>query len=383
MTIQLAIANSYGIAMASDRHVYRGGEARSTGRDVKLLRLGTRVPAAMMASGPLAMFDLPVSRLALSMQRAIEAAEPAATPEALAEAVLAVLDRPLPCAAGRGREEADAEVLAATAELVLERALGAGGGGAARGLQRILAEIEQAAACRGEATLRAVGHAVWNAHASRLCGTFGKPSLVAAIREAPELCGRAVVGALTRDWGKPSDLFLTIGMCCPATGVPVLVSLRLWRGIGQRLHAVSRFTTDYEALWRSSRTVVVAQGSGRPLIEAMVDGISDEHWRRMSATERDAVGPAMGARWDQTHDRIGVSSVAELGAIAAGLVRGAEAVGYLTREGEGTIAPVDCLVLTPYGTTACGLPAGAAPADAAMAEAPTRSAFPSLAVEVV
>jgi hypothetical protein len=39
-------------------------------------------------------------------------------------------------------------------------------------------------------------------------------------------------------------------------------------------------------------------------------------------------------------------------------VRGAEVVGYLTREGEGSVAGVDGLVLTPRGVDACVLDAG-------------------------
>jgi hypothetical protein len=363
MTIQLALANSYGIAMASDRHVYRGAEPRSTGREVKLLRLRTAVPAALMASGPLAVFDVPVSRLALPLEHAITAAQQHGRPESLADAVLDVLDRPLPGELAGG-ENADAQVLGLTAEQVLERACTAEQT-PARGLERVLAEIERASACRNEAEIRHAAHATWAAHAARLPESLAKPRHAAVMREAPELCGRAVVGALTRDWRKLADLFLTIGMCCPTTGVPVVVSLRLWRGIGRRLHFVSRFTRDYETLWRSSRTVAVAQGSGRPLIEAMIDGIADDHWRRMPGPERDAVGREMGARWDRTHDRIAVSSLGELGALASGLVRGAEAVGYLTREGEGTVAPIDCMVLTPYGVGDHGLE-GAVPASASL-----------------
>jgi hypothetical protein len=356
MTIQLTIANTYGIAMASDRHVFRDGETRSTGRDVKLYRLRTPAPAAMRTSGPLAIFDVPVARLVLPLARAITAAQAEGTPEALAEAVLDVFDSPLP-GAPSGRDVADAQVLGATAERVLKRALDAGD--PRRGLEQVLAEIERATACRGEAVLREAGKMVWGAHSLHLLDTLGKPALAAAMRAAPELCGRAVIGALTHDWGQPSDLFVTVGMCCPATGVPVLVALRLWRGIGRRLHAVSRFATDYEVLWRATRTVFVAQGSGRPVIEAMMDGVADAHWQRMSRAEQEEVGPEMSARWDRAHDRLGVSSVAELGALAAGLVRGAEAVGFLTRDSEGTIAPVDCVVLTPHGVLGDGLPAGA------------------------
>ena len=370
MTIQLAIANTYGISMASDRHVFRGAEPRSTGRDAKLFCLRTSVPAAMMASGPLAVFEVPVARLALPLAREIEAARAEGTPEALARAVLAVFDRPLP-GAPASRDEADAQVLGATAALVLERALNAGRD-PAHGLARVLEEIERAAACRGEAELRETCAALWSAHASRLPEALGKPGFAAALRAAPELCGRAVIGALTRDWGRPSDLFVTVGLCCPATGVPVLVALRLWCGVGRRLHAVSRFAADHEALWRSTRTVFVAQGSGRPVIEAMVDGMADEHWRRMSKPERDAIGADMGVRWDRAHDQLGVSSVSELGALAAGLVRGAEAVGYLTRDGEGTIAPVDCLVLTSDGVDAASLPGGPDPLWGAAQGAKTR-----------
>jgi len=354
MTIQLAIANTYGIAMASDRHVFRRAEPRSTGRDAKLFRLRTSIPAAMMASGPLAVFEVPVARLTLPLAREIEAARAEATPEALARAALAVFDRPLP-GAPASRDEADAQVLGATAALVLERALNAGRD-PAHGLARVLEEIERATACRGEAELRETCAALWSVHAPHLPEALGKPGLAAALRAAPELCGRAVIGALTRNWGRPSDLFVTVGLCCPATGVPVLVSLRLWCGIGWRLHAVSRFTADHEALWRSTRTVFVAQGSGRPVIEAMVDGMADEHWRRMSKPEREGIGAEMGLRWDRAHDQLGLSSVSELGALAAGLVRGAEAVSYLTGDGEGTIAPVDCLMLTPDGVDAAPLP---------------------------
>lgn len=357
MTIQLAVANSHGIAMASDRHIFRGGEPRSTGRDVKLIRLRGPVPAAMMASGPLAIFDVPVARLALPLQAALTMAAGVGAPEALAEAVLSVLDEPLP---GAATPEEDAQLLRATAELVLDRAL-QDGADPESGLACVLDEIEQAAACRGETVLRELGGSLWGAHATRLPDVLSKPSHAAAFRAAPELCGRAVVSALTRDWGRPSDVFVTIGLVCPATGVPVLVSRRLWRGLGRRLHGVSRFVTDYEALWRSTRTVFVAQGSGRPVIEAMMDGMADSHWRQLAASERDGLSAGMNDRWNRAHDRLGVSSVTELGALAAGLVRGAEAIGFLTRESEGTVAPVDCMVLTANGAEAVSLPAGTEP----------------------
>lgn len=279
MTVQLAIANSYGIAMASDRHVFRDGPARSTGQEQKLLRLRTGAPAAMMAAGPLAILDTPVSRLALEVERAVRSAETAGRPEALAAAVLDALGSPVP-----------------------------------RGLDQPPESLPEAVPADGP-----------NARS-------GQPA--------------------------PFDLYVTVGLCCPVTGVPVLVSLRLWRGCGDRLDFASRLAGDYEAIWRSNRTVVVAQGAGRPIVEAMVDGIAGEHWSNLSAATRAKVGPVMSARWDRAHDRIAVSSLREMGAIATGLVRGAEVIGYLTREGEGTIAPVDCVVLTPGGIVECGVHAG-------------------------
>jgi hypothetical protein len=284
MTVQLLIANSYGIAMASDRHVFRDGPARSTGQEQKLLRLRTNTPAAMMAAGPLAILDTPVSRLALEVERAVRSAEGAGRPEALAAAVLDALGGPVP----RGPEQQEAG--------------------------------------------------------------------------APEIFGQVPAGCSDARSEQPSssDLYVTVGLCCPATGVPVLVSLRLWRGAGDRLQFASRLDDDYEAIWKSSRTVVVAQGSGRPIVEAMIDGIASEHWKNLSSSSRARTGPGMSARWDRAHDRIAVSSLRELGAIATGLVRGAEVIGYLTRDGEGTVAPVDCVVLTPGGIVECGLQAGGA-----------------------
>lgn len=76
----------------------------------------------------------------------------------------------------------------------------------------------------------------------------------------PALCGRAVGQALARDWQR-AELFLTVGLCCPRTGVPVLLALRMWRGVGNCLHYASRLAGDWEAAWRAGRTVVIAQGS--------------------------------------------------------------------------------------------------------------------------
>lgn len=358
MTTQLALANSYGIALASDRHIFRDGPARSTGQEIKLRRLRGPVPGAMMAAGPLAILDVPVSRLALLLERAV-AAVAEDGPDALAQAVLSALSAPL--CRGPGPEpgaDDDAELLAETVERVVESALG-GGGEPRSGLQALIATLDRAAPCRDEAAIRAAGAAAWEARAADV-RTLLREKAAAALRDSPELLGRAVVAALSRDWRENSDLFLLVGLCCPATGVPVLLALRLWRGLGGRLLAVSRLSGEYETVWRASRTVAIAQGSGRAIVEAMVDGIAEDHFVKLAAGQRAKIGPAMTARWDCAHERIAVSSVSELGALATGLVRGAETIGYLTRESEGTIAGVDCALVTPGGVTEYVLPAQSA-----------------------
>lgn len=355
MTIQVAIMNGYALALASDRHVFRGADVRSTGQDVKLLRLRGAVPAAMMASGPFAVFGLPVSRLALRLERALAGAGEG--PEALAEALLAALQDPL-----EGPPAEDEDVLAEVAGEVLACVGqgGAGQGGAGQGgagqdgLRRVLAEIEAAPRCHDAEAAAARGSAAWH---RALPALAGRPELEAMLRDAPELCGRAVAGALARDW-RQAELFLTIGACCPRTGVPILLALRLWRGVGNRLHFASRLAGAWEASWKAGRTVVIAQGSGRPMVEAMIDGLAGEHWDALPAASQDALRPGMDRRWDALHSRLAVTSPSELGAIATGLVRGAEVIGYLTREGEGSVAAVDGLVLTPRGVEACGLGVG-------------------------
>ncbi len=344
MTIQVAIMNGYGVAMASDRHVFRDGDARSSGQDVKLHRLRGAVPAAMMASGPFAVFGVPVSRLVLRMERALAGCPMEAGPAALAEAVLACLDAPIE---GPERENDD-DLLTEVAGRVIDRASKAEDGSAA-GLQLLLGELERAPGCRDRVRVEAHGRAAWEASAPALTQALcdARPQHAEAMRTAPELYGRAVAGALSSSWRHTNELFLTIGLCCPATGVPAMVALRLWKGLGQRLHAVSRLDQDYEVAGRAGRTVLIAQGSGRALIEAMVDGIGEDHWSDMAADQRAAVRPALDARWTQAHTRLGVSSPRELGLVASGLVRGAEVAGYLTRQSEATIAPVDCLCLTP------------------------------------
>jgi len=352
MTIQVAVMNGYGVALASDRHVFRGGDTRSTGQDVKLHRLRGPVPAAMMASGPFAVFGVPVSRLVLRLERAL-AASAGAGPEAMCESLLHALEKPIegPVVGA----DADADLLAEVAGQVVGPALDEGGDARAA-LQRLVAEMANAPGCRDAESVEASVRTAWEASLPRLVQRVSTPALAQALREAPELCGRAVAGALARDWR--ADLFITVGLCCPETGVPAMLALRLWKGIGRRLHFVSRLQSDYEVAWRAGRTVVVAQGSGRMVVESLVDGLGDEHWESLSEAGRDVLRPGMDGRWDRAHGRLGVSSPRELSAVATGLVRGAEVVGYLTRQSESTMAEIDCLCLTPRGTLEGTLPAG-------------------------
>lgn len=353
MTIQVALANSFGLAMASDRHVFRGGEPRSTGQDVKLHRLNGPVPAAIMAAGPFSVSDMPVMRLGFRIERALADAASVETPEALAEAVLRVIEQPVTT----NPEAADAVVLAEVADDVLHHAL-VNGADPQASLESLVSELESAPFCRGGERMEISGRAVWSERAANLPQIVSKPAVAAALRTAPDLCGRAIIGALARDWQKASDVYLSVGLICPATGTPVLLALRLWRGMANRLHFASRLAQDYEVLTRANRTVVIAQGSGQATIEAMVDGLADDHWGRLSVSEQQTLQPKMTARWDRAHDRIGVSSSRELASIAAGLVRGAEVIGYLTRESEGTVAEIDCVLLNGRGVTEHTLGAG-------------------------
>jgi hypothetical protein len=272
MTVQVAVMNGYGVALASDRHVFRASDTRSTGQEIKLLRLRGPVPAAMMTAGPFALFGLPAARLALRLERALEGV--GGGPEALADAVLRALDQPLDGPAG------DA---VATGQMV-------------------------------------------------------------------DAASRAPSG----------ELFLTVGLVCPRHGVPVLLSLRVTAAEGGRLTVVSRLDAAYEAAWRAGRTVVTAQGTGRALVEAMVDGVAEDHWNGLATAGRKSLRPAMEARWDRAHATLGVASPRELAAVAAGLVRGAEVVGFLTREAEATVAEVDWILLTPREVVAGCLDAGSA-----------------------
>ena len=276
MTIQVALMNGYGLAMASDRHVFRGGAVRSDGEEMKIVRLRGAVPGAMMASGPFAIFGQPVSRLALRLERALVGAAPEGRPEALGEAVFDALEAPFDGPASAGS----------------------------------VLEDELAPSSREKAP---------GEHAE--------------------------------------EFFLMVGLVCPATGVPVLVAVRAARAAG-RLQVTSRLDRRYEMSWNAGRTVILAQGTGGNAVQSMIDGLTDDHWTRLGPDGKDAARPTMNARWDRAHARLAVSSPRELAGVAAGLVRGAEVLGFLTQQSERSVLDVDSVILTPRGTTDFVLAAG-------------------------
>jgi len=337
MTIQVTVANAYGVAMASDRHVYRAAQTLSTGRHVKLHRLRGPVPAAMMCAGRFSILGFPVSRLSLQIERALADAA-GAGPESLAKAAIDVLRQPL-CVPDGGD---DAEALAAVAELVVGRAQAYGGTEAAFG--RLLAEIGAAPRCHGGDAVEALGRSAWRASADALATS---PSVAAALKRTPDLLGEAVIGALVRNWSRPADVQMMVGLCCPATGVPAVVAVKIWKGLSGRLLFAARAEHPSYVLHRAGRSLVLSQGSGRGNVCAMIEGVSEDHTTGQAPSE--TITAAVDKRWQHVHDRIGVSSPAELASVAAGLVRGAEVIGYLTGEDEGSIAEVDSLLLTPQG----------------------------------
>lgn len=334
MTIQVTVANAYGLAMASDRHIYRHGQPLSTGRQPKLTALRAPMPAAMMTAGSFSVLGFPLSRVALGIERAL--ATPGAGPDVLAERVLDVLDTPLRAADGeQDVQRRDIEALARTAEFVVGRARAIGDDGIAA----LLVEIERAPRCRGGDEVELLGRAVWQTSAGALPDMAPSSAVAELLQRTPDLLGEAVIGALVRDWTRPADANLMVGLCCPETGVPVVVAVNIWKGLGNRLLFAPRHDRAHFALHQAGRSLILSQGSGRRNVTAMLDGCSgpdepDEHRAN---------------RWQRAHERIAVSSPDELAAVASGLVRGAEVIGYLTGEDEGSVVDVDCIRLTPSG----------------------------------
>jgi hypothetical protein len=326
MTIQVAAANAHGVAMASDRHVYRDGHPLSTARRQKLSRLRGPVPAALMCAGRFSVVGFPVSRMALRFERALATAA-GSGPEALAEAALGVLSHPLGIQGGKPDEEA----LAETAELVVARALAYGGTAAA--FSRLLDEIRSAPRHHASGEVEAMGRRAWRSVAGSLAAS---PPMADALRMVPDLLGEAVVGALVSGWARPADVNVMLGLCCPVTGVPVLVAVKVWSGLSGRLMFAPRRGKPFHAMHASAQGILLCQGSGSGNVSAMIGGVdhpegqADRNWRRAQG-------------------QISVSTPAEMVSVAAGLVRGAEVIGYLTGGQEGSVDEVDALLLTPQG----------------------------------
>jgi hypothetical protein len=359
MTIQVAVSNAYGVALASDRHVYRHGQTLSTGRQTKLARLRGPVPAAMMSAGSFSVLGFPVSRMALQFEQAL-AASHSEGPDGMAQAVLRVLERPLDVKDCTDESPGhDLQALARAAELVVGRAMAYGDAGT--GLEKLLDEIARTPRCQGCEEVEELGRSVWHHQAGKLPEMAASPSVAEALSSAPRLLGEAVIGALVHGWSRPADVNLTVGLCCPDSGVPAVVAVNIWKGLGRRLLFAARHDRAYYALHRAGRSLVISQGSGRGNVCAMIEGVSENADPEQERADRTA---AIDRRWQRAHDRIGVSSPAELVGIAAGLVRGAEVIGYLTGDDEGSVADIDAMLVTPQGLAAhtlTGTPDGLSP----------------------
>jgi hypothetical protein len=359
MTIQVAVSNAYGVALASDRHVYRRGQPLSSGLQTKLTRLRGSVPGAMMSAGSFSIHGFPVPRLALQLEQALTASQ-GEGPDGLAQALLGVLGRPVGYPGyAEDTPLRDLEALIRAAEIVIGRA--SAYGDTASGLEKLLTEIARAPRCHGSDEVEERGRSVWRDEASRLSEMTASTEVAGALREVPDLLGEAVIGALVHGWSRPADVNLTAGFCCPETGVPVVVAINVWKGLGDRLLFAPRHDRAYYALHRAGRSLVITQGSGRANVCAMIEGVSADAEADHDPRDRMAM---IDRRWQRAHERIGVSSPAELVGIATGLVRGAEVIGYLTGDDEGSVADIDALLITPQAIashTLAGTPDGISP----------------------
>ncbi|MBV8521171.1 MAG: hypothetical protein JOY71_03395 [Acetobacteraceae bacterium] len=345
MTIQVTVANAYAVAMASDRHVYRGGHTLSTGRQSKLFRLRGHVPAAMMSAGSFSLLGFPLSRFTLAIEAALAATRDAG-PDGLAEAALGALQQRVKVPGGSpDMAQRDTEILAQAADLVLGHARAYGDWGA--GLEKLLQEIRRAPRCDGGEEVEALGRAVWQERAVSLATLARCPNVAEALSSVPDLLGEAAISALVRDWGQLPDASIMIGLCCPGTGVPAVVSVNVRRGLGDRLLFAPRYDRTYYVLHRAGRSLLLSQGSGGARVAAMIEGIASEYLASHPA--RDETAGLVDQRWQRTHERIAVSSPDELAGIAAGLVSAAEVIGYLTGEDEGSVAGTEAVLVTPQG----------------------------------
>jgi hypothetical protein len=347
MTIQVAVLNGRGLALASDRHVYRRDDARSSSREAKVQVLGGRVPAALMQAGLLTLMDAPTSRLPIRLERALAAADEG--PEALAEAALDALASCVPSPQADHASD-DATVIAATL-----RSLAADAAASKLGFASWAADFCARARetdgflDRDPEADAAQARRAWSVAGVPGIEISGSREAAEALRSVPQACEAAVVAALSRAVRSTPDSSFVVGACCPSTGVPVLVAVDAWPGLGNRFLLRSRLAGRFKAAWRTGATSILAQGSGRETVNAMLDGIDEENFCVLDKSQRTAQRQVVEARWGRAHLSVSLSSERELATVASGLVRAAEVMGYLVGSREGTVDAVDCVLLTPYG----------------------------------
>jgi hypothetical protein len=339
--------NGRGLALASDRHVYRRDDARSSSREAKVQVLGGRVPAALMQAGLLTMMDAPTSRLPIRLERALASA--AEGPEGLAEAALAALASSAP-SPDDGSGSDDATVIAVTlrslvSEAVAAKQVFAAWAGAFCGR----AKDAEGFLDRDRAADAEAARAAWSEVSVQALERDASREVAEALRASPQACQSAVVAALSCAVRSTPDSSFVVGACCPSTGVPVLVAVDAWAGLGGRFLLGSRLAGRFKAAWRTGATSILAQGSGRETVNSMLDGIDEENFCVLDRTQRSAQRRIVEARWGRAHLSVSLSSERELATVASGLVRAAEVMGYLVGSREGTVDAIDCVLLTPYG----------------------------------
>ena len=317
----------------------------STGRQAKLQVLRGSIPAAMMSAGSFSLCRVSVFRASRCRSSVLLPPRRKRVRRVSRRAVLSVLARPLEL---QGTEDEialrDAEALARAAELVVGRALSYGN--CRLGIEKLLEEIRQAPRCQGGEEVEKLGRSVWRSNLDKLPRLAASPGIAEVLRHTPELLGEATISAFVRDWNRPPEASVMVGFCCQETGVPAAIAVNIWKGLASVCCLRRAMTGRIPAASRRAEPRL-SQGSGRANVCAMVEGIAESYMK--DCRDREAVAAAVDNRWQRAHARIAVSSPAELASIAAGLVRGAEVVGYLTGEDEGSIADIDCALLTPSG----------------------------------
>lgn len=350
MTIQVAIMNADAVVVASDRHIYRRGDERSTGRECKIHVLRGPVPGAVTFSGLTAVFDVPLHRLVPRIDRAI-AAVPPGNPGALGRAVLGVFDQPA-CEPQFSEDEVagdDRRVLRDVMDCVASTATKRDGR-PVETLRFLMDEIAAADQFPDETELAARAADAWDLHYERLRGSVRQAWAKEALADAPELCRGVVAGAMSRKWRPNPEFQAFVALWCPQTSVPVLVAIKGWRGLGNRIVWLPRLEPDgYLAALHTGATALLSAGSGSGAVSAMLDGFPSEALEAASPDGTTALRALSGRRWDAMHQAVRVASGSELVGIATGLVRGAELLGFLTGRAEGSLDEIDAVMIDAHG----------------------------------